>query len=110
MVPHASESDLVPRTKFVAPSPVTLPQSTLIGDLRLTALKARLASLGITADFAGEGVLVCGLHAAGKESGENDVVAVRKLGRGRVEVEGTVGNVYYTVRKELYGLHAQVAG
>ncbi|KZT62102.1 hypothetical protein CALCODRAFT_522464 [Calocera cornea HHB12733] len=92
------------------PPPQILPQTTLIGDLRLTALKARLSALGITADFAGEGVLICGLSQAGKEGTDNDVVSVRKMGGGRVEVEGNVSDVYYTVRRELYGLYAQVAG
>jgi cleavage and polyadenylation specificity factor subunit 2 len=87
-----------------------LPRSTMIGDLKLTALKSRLAKLGIAAEFAGEGVLVCG-GAASKTVGEavSDSVAVRKTGRGKVVVEGTVSDVYYTVRKEIYNLHALVA-
>ncbi|KAI0031665.1 beta-lactamase-like protein [Vararia minispora EC-137] len=83
-----------------------LPHSTMIGELKLTALKSRLAAVGICAEFAGEGVLVCGLRADG---GLKDAVAVRKTGRGRVEMEGTACEVYYKVRKEIYGLHALVA-
>jgi cleavage and polyadenylation specificity factor subunit 2 len=88
----------------------TLPRSTMIGDLKLTALKSRLAKLGIAAEFAGEGVLVCG-GAASKAAGEttSDSVAVRKTGRGKVVMEGTVSDVYYIVRKEIYNLHALVA-
>jgi len=93
-----------------AVSPQVLPQTTLIGDLRLTALKARLSALGINADFAGEGVLICSSSQAGKAASDNEIISVRKMGRGRVEVEGNISDVYYTVRKELYGLYAQVAG
>ena len=82
----------------------------MISDLKLTALKSRLAILGIAAEFAGEGVLVCG-GAASKAAGEtaSDSVAVRKTGRGKVVMEGTVSEVYYIVRNEVYNLHALVA-
>ncbi|GAA5993784.1 hypothetical protein JCM11641_006987 [Rhodosporidiobolus odoratus] len=33
--------------------------------------------------------------------------AVRKVGRGRLVVEGSPGETYYVVRKEVYALHAQ---
>ncbi|KAI0265838.1 beta-lactamase-like protein [Gloeopeniophorella convolvens] len=71
-----------------------LPHSTMIGELKLTALKARLAAVGVQAELVGEGVLT---------------VAVRKSARGHVELEGVVCDVYYKVRKEIYGLHALVA-
>ena len=83
-----------------------LPSSTLIGELKLTALKARLAAIGIRAEFAGEGVLVCGITPEGDLASS---VAVRKAARGHVELEGAVSDVYYKVRKEIYGLHALVA-
>jgi len=83
-----------------------LPHSTMIGELKLTALKARLAAIGIRAEFAGEGVLICGLRPDG---GLKDAVAVRKTARGLVEMEGTACEMYYKVRKEIYGLHALVA-
>ncbi|KAH7887585.1 beta-lactamase-like protein [Phlebopus sp. FC_14] len=88
-----------------------LPRSTMIGELKLTALKARLASVGIPAELIGEGVLVCGAGASRDRSSDNveETVAVRKTGRGKVELEGNVSNVYYVVRKEIYGLHALVA-
>ncbi|OCH92182.1 hypothetical protein OBBRIDRAFT_773886 [Obba rivulosa] len=89
----------------------TLPQSTMIGELKLTALKARLATVGVHAELIGEGVLICG--AAAKRGAASDAledsVAVKKTARGRVELEGSVSDVYYTVRREIYNLHALVA-
>jgi cleavage and polyadenylation specificity factor subunit 2 len=84
--------------------PVALPHSTLIGDLKLTALKTRLASVGVHAELVGEGMLICGRRSAG-EAGLEDSVAVRKTGRGKVELEGAVTDTYYVVRKEIYGKH-----
>jgi cleavage and polyadenylation specificity factor subunit 2 len=88
----------------------SLPQSTIIGDLKLAMLKSRLGTLGISAEFAGEGVLVCG---GGTNGGGNGVstqyVAVKKTGRGQVILEGAPSDVYYTVRQQVYGLHAVVA-
>lgn len=85
---------------------MTLPWSTMIGDLKLTALKSRLGVLGIAAEFIGEGVLVCGSRASGSLE---DAVAVRKTARGQVMIEGSISDVYYTVRREVYDLHALVA-
>lgn len=89
----------------------TLPQSTMIGELKLTALKSRLAAIGVQAELIGEGVLICGAAAKRGNSSDSleDSVAVKKTARGRVELEGAVSDVYYTVRKEIYGLHALVA-
>ncbi|KAJ7180289.1 beta-lactamase-like protein [Mycena crocata] len=90
---------------------VDLPHSTMIGELKLTALKARLATIGVPAELIGEGVLICGT-AAGKMGGSDaleDSVAVRKTASGKVELEGSASHVYYTVRKEIYSLHALVA-
>lgn len=84
----------------------------MIGELKLTALKARLASIGIQAELVGEGVLICGAAArlgGDKGDGSSESVAVRKTARGRVELEGNVSKVYYMVRKEIYNLHALVA-
>ena len=93
-----------------------LPQSTMIGELKLTALKARLADVGVQAELVGEGVLICGAgarhRAAAAAAGGDalgDSVAVRKTARGKVEVEGSVSDVYYVVRREIYGLLALVA-
>jgi len=90
---------------------LTLPQSTMIGELKLTALKARLATVGVHAELIGEGVLICGAAAKKGSSAESleDSVAVKKTTRGRVELEGSVSDVYYTVRREIYNLHALVA-
>lgn len=89
----------------------TLPQSTMIGELKLTALKSRLASVGIQAELIGEGVLICGAAAKRGSASESleDSVAVKKTGRGRVELEGSISSVYYIVRREIYNLHALVA-
>jgi len=91
--------------------PVTLPRSTMIGELKLTALKARLASIGVQAELIGEGVLICGSGVKGNTASDTleESVAVRKTAKGRVELEGNVSDVYYIVRKEIYNLHALVA-
>lgn len=102
-----SSTDSVENVENSGVRPImSLPWSTMIGDLRLTALKTRLGVLGIAAEFIGEGVLVCGSRTSG---GLDDVVAVRKTARGQVVVEGSISDVYYTVRREVYDLHALVA-
>lgn len=90
---------------------VALPHSTMIGELKLTALKARLASIGVQAELIGEGVLICGAGAKRNASSDTlgESVSVRKLARGTVELEGNVSEVYYMVRREIYNLHALVA-
>ncbi|KAJ7240326.1 beta-lactamase-like protein [Mycena haematopus] len=95
---------------------VNLPNSTMIGELKLTVLKARLTAIGVPAELIGEGVLICGTAAAaanakmaGGSDAMEDSVAVRKTASGKVELEGTASAVYYTVRKEIYNLHALVA-
>jgi cleavage and polyadenylation specificity factor subunit 2 len=93
---HSEPKALAPRL------PSSLPRSTIIGDLKLTVLKSRLAALGVSAEFAGEGVLVCNGASADSQ------VAVKKMGRGQVVVEGAPSQVYYLVRQEVYGLHAVV--
>ncbi|KAI0048061.1 hypothetical protein FA95DRAFT_1558455 [Auriscalpium vulgare] len=99
-----------PRTLGARPTQ-RLPHSTMIGELKLTALKARLAAIGVQAELVGEGVLICGEGARRGMSSDDltDSVAVRKSGRGQVEVEGTVSEVYYKVRREIYALHALVS-
>ena len=87
----------------------SLPQSTMIGELKLTALKARLAKVGVQAELIGEGVLICGPTKRGSSEAVEHTVAVKKTTRGRVELEGTISDVYYVVRKEIYNLHALVA-
>jgi cleavage and polyadenylation specificity factor subunit 2 len=101
----ATTTELRPRT-LGSRAQQRLPHSTMIGELKLTALKTRLAAIGIQAEFAGEGTLVCGVSSDGLLA---DAIAVRKAGRGRVEMEGAACETYYKVRKEIYGLHALVA-
>ena len=80
----------------------------MIGELKLTALKAKLASVGIQAELVGEGVLICGISDSSSEALVGSV-AVRKLAKGKIELEGNVSEVYYIVRREIYNLHALVA-
>ncbi|CAA7260032.1 unnamed protein product [Cyclocybe aegerita] len=88
---------------------VPVPQSTMIGELKLTALKSRLASVGVQAELIGEGVLICGTSGKGSSDALGGSVAVRKLAKGKIELEGSVSEVYYIVRREIYNLHALVA-
>ncbi|KAF8165522.1 beta-lactamase-like protein [Crassisporium funariophilum] len=85
-----------------------IPHSTMIGELKLTALKSRLASVGVQAELIGEGVLICGASASGTSDALGGSVAVRKLAKGKVEMEGSSSEVYYIVRREIYNLHALV--
>lgn len=101
-VNRPSSALLLPRVLGARPTQ-RLPHSTMIGELKLTALKARLGAVGVQAELIGEGVLVC------RGGDVETAVAVRKSARGQVELEGTVCDVYYKVRKEIYGLHALVS-
>lgn len=102
-----------------ARSPAELPKSMMIGDLKLTALKARLSGVGVQAELVGEGVLICGaMENPGRRLGTGPSVtqadldknvAVKKTARGKVEIEGTVSDVYYIVRREVYNMYAVVA-
>nr|GAT58188.1 predicted protein [Mycena chlorophos] len=108
---NTSASAAAPHVLGTRPQ-VELPRSTMIGELKLTALKARLAAVGVPAELIGEGVLICGPAAVPERASAGaieDSVAVRKTGRGKVELEGGVSSVYYLVRKEIYNLHALVA-
>jgi cleavage and polyadenylation specificity factor subunit 2 len=115
LVSHASSSIpiLEPMVSIAAGptavGPAELPYSTMIGDLKLTSLRARLVAIGIPAEFAGEGLLVCGDFVRDANADPNGVVAVRKLGRGKVEIDGGASLTFYAVRREVYGLHAIVA-
>lgn len=103
---------MVPHGRHLGSRPTApLPHSTMIGELKLTALKTRLASVGVQAELIGEGVLICGAGAKKNQPSDTleESVAVRKTARGRVELEGNVSDVYYIVRKEIYNLHALVA-
>jgi len=107
-----ADSGILLRGRTLGSRPtVSLPHSTMIGELKLTALKARLASIGVHAELIGEGVLICGAGAKRNTTSDTleESVAVRKTARGKVELEGNVSDVYYTVRKEIYNMHALVA-
>lgn len=93
-----------------ASAPLSLPSSLFVGDLRLAILKAKLAGLNIPAEFAGEGVLICGPGVLKPEEAKGgSLVAVRKLAAGEIVLEGAMGKVYFDVRKALYGSFAHVA-
>ncbi|KAF5388054.1 hypothetical protein D9615_000560 [Tricholomella constricta] len=106
----SQQATLRPRTLGARPT-VTLPHSTMIGELKLTSLKARLAAIGVQAELIGEGVLICGAGAKRNTASDTlgESVAVRKTAKGKVELDGNVSEVYYTVRREIYNLHALVA-
>ncbi|KAH8830368.1 beta-lactamase-like protein [Flagelloscypha sp. PMI_526] len=99
-----------PRMLGARPSK-SFPSSTMIGELKLTVLKSRLTTLGIKAELVGEGVLICGAAAmpAGEAGPSQESVAVRKFGRTKVEIEGNVSDIYYTIREEIYKLYASVS-
>jgi cleavage and polyadenylation specificity factor subunit 2 len=117
--PTQTTPTLSARRVLGARSPAELPKSMMIGDLKLTALKARLSAVGVQAELVGEGVLICGAMenpgrrlGAGASVAQSDPdknVAVRKTARGKVEIEGTVSDVYYIVRREVYNMYAVVA-
>ena len=81
-----------------------------VGDLRLADLRKILQSTGHTAEFRGEGTLLI-----------DGLVAVRKSGTGKVEVEGgglglpelqsrTLEGSFYEVRRKIYDGLAVIAG
>nr|ODO01039.1 cleavage and polyadenylation specificity factor subunit 2 [Cryptococcus depauperatus CBS 7855] len=107
---ESSTKEQLNNSQFSAWSPMALPSSTFIGDLRLMRLKQRLSLLNppIPAEFAGEGVLVCGPDISKQNAKGSDVVAVRKTGHGRVVMEGNIGKLYHDVRATLYTSLARV--
>jgi len=117
--PTQSTPTLPARRVLGARSPAEIPKSMMIGDLKLTVLKARLSAVGVQAELVGEGVLICGTMenpgrrlGGGASTAQSDLdknVAVRKTARGKVEIEGTVSDVYYVVRREVYNMYAVVA-
>ncbi|CAG8535872.1 10008_t:CDS:10 [Ambispora gerdemannii] len=70
-------------------------QPVFVGEVKLTELKRVLQTEGITAEFKGEGVLVC-----------NERVAVRKTTAGEIILEGSLSEDYYKIRNLVYGQHA----
>jgi cleavage and polyadenylation specificity factor subunit 2 len=100
--------DIVPANMASATLPIAQPLH--VGDLRLADLRKTMVSSGYTAEFRGEGTLLV-----------DGCVAVRKLGTGRIEVEGIEpapnastkmrrGGVFHVVKKKIYEGLAVVAG
>ena len=100
--------DVLPPNMAAATRSVAQPLH--VGDLRLADLRKILQSTGHTAEFRGEGTLLI-----------DDLVAVRKSGTGKIEVEGGGLNLtdtrvralegsFYTVKREIYNGLAVIAG
>lgn len=69
----------------------------LVGDIKLAELKKKLISQGHKAEFRAEGILVC-----------DDKVAVRKIGEGRLTIEGGVNAEFYETKDVVRNLLAIV--
>ncbi|KXN89602.1 Cleavage factor two protein 2 [Leucoagaricus sp. SymC.cos] len=111
VVAHATSTIPTLESTSSIPAPVDRSASTMIGELKLTALKQRLSVVNIQAELIGEGVLICGGARLGDDDDSpiEETVAVRKKAKGSVELEGNVSELYYKVRREVYNLHALVA-
>ncbi|CAH7669574.1 beta-lactamase-like protein [Phakopsora pachyrhizi] len=104
--------------------------SIFIGDLRLAELKAYLISLEIPAEFAAEGVLVCGpiklkqtqkimtteligssddlkLDEDERKNLVGGTVAVRKSTCGQVLIEGFFSVTFLMIKEAVYNFHAR---
>jgi cleavage and polyadenylation specificity factor subunit 2 len=100
--------DIVPASMASATRSVAQPLH--VGDLRLADLRKIMVSSGFTAEFRGEGTLLV-----------DGSVAIRKLGTGRIEVEGIEpppsstakmqrGSIFHVVKRKIYEGLAVVAG
>jgi cleavage and polyadenylation specificity factor subunit 2 len=100
--------DLVPANMAAATRSVAQPLH--VGDMRLADLRRLMGTVGYTAEFRGEGTLLI-----------NGSVAVRKLGTGKIVIEGppfnpatmsvgSIANTFYDVRRTIYEGLAIVAG
>ncbi|KAF7505611.1 hypothetical protein GJ744_000620 [Endocarpon pusillum] len=100
--------DLVPASMAAATR--SLAQTLHVGDLRLADLRRLMGTVGYTAEFRGEGTLLI-----------NGNVAVRKLGTGKIVVEGSAlstttmragvpANTFYDVKRTIYEGLAVIAG
>ncbi len=100
--------DVLPASLVAATRSVAQPLH--VGDLRLADLRKILQSTGHTADFRGEGTLLV-----------DGLVAVRKSGTGKIEVEGgglnlpelrtrTLEGSFYEVKRQIYDGLAVIAG
>lgn len=100
--------DLVPMAAAAAIRSIAQPLH--VGDLRLADLRRLMGNMGYTAEFRGEGTLLI-----------DGNVAVRKLGMGKIVVEGSLygsvmlstsrpTNTFYDVRKTIYEGLAVIGG
>lgn len=100
--------DVLPASLVAATRSVAQPLH--VGDLRLADLRKILQSTGHSAEFRGEGTLLI-----------DGLVAVRKSGSGKVEVEGgglslpeprtrTLEGSFYAVKRKIYDGLAVIAG
>ena len=100
--------DVIPTNITAATRSVTQPLH--VGDLKLADLRKLLQAAGHTAEFRGEGTLLI-----------DGLVAVRKSGTGRVEIEGggldlpepraqNLEGSFYAVKRKIYDGLAVVAG
>ncbi|KAI9723752.1 MAG: hypothetical protein M1812_001052 [Candelaria pacifica] len=99
--------DVIPASMAAATRSVSQPLH--VGDLRLADLRKILATAGHHAEFRGEGILLI-----------DGIVAVRKTGTGRIEVESSVSmpgsrssrleSTFYAVKRKIYEGLAIVAG
>jgi cleavage and polyadenylation specificity factor subunit 2 len=100
--------DLVPANMAAATRSAAQPLH--VGDMRLADLRRLMTTVGYTAEFRGEGTLLI-----------DGNVAVRKLGTGKIIVEGpainaaTLGtgrlsNTFYDVKRTIYDGLAVIAG
>lgn len=100
--------DILPASMVAATRSVAQPLH--VGDLRLADLRKILQSTGHTAEFRGEGTLLI-----------DGMVAVRKSGTGKIEVEGggldlpeartqSLEGSFYAVKQKIYDGLAVIAG
>ena len=100
--------DVLPASMAAATRSIAQPLH--VGDLRLADLRKILQSTGHTAEFRGEGTLLI-----------DGLVAVRKSGTGKIEVEGgglnlpemrtrTLEGSFYAVKRNIYDGLAVIAG
>ncbi|WRT67711.1 uncharacterized protein IL334_004683 [Kwoniella shivajii] len=105
-IDHTKLTIAAPQLQPVKVTPSQLPTSLYIGTLRLSSLKSYLSTLNppIPAEFAGEGILLCGpglQTTEGEKVKSGSIIVVKKVGEGGIVVEGTVGKVYDLVSKSV---------
>ena len=111
---ESAQPKLMPTLDALPPNVATatraVSQPLHVGDLRLADLRKLLQTSGHTADFRGEGTLLI-----------DGLVAVRKSGAGKIEVEGgglnlpemkmrSLEGTFHTVKRQIYDELAVIAG